>query len=61
MVSKDSAADYARSRIETHHRRFQRIVGWLDEGRSDPVALGELERLDGPFPTLDAGALGPGS
>lgn len=47
MVSKDSAAGYARQRHEGHHAHFQRIAAAIETGRTvTPVA----ER---PFPHLD--------
>ncbi len=47
MVSKDSAARYARQRHEEHHRRFAAIATAIETGR--PVTPGER-----PFPHLDA-------
>jgi 1,4-alpha-glucan branching enzyme len=54
MVTKDSAAAYARSRITTHVERFDRLRASLDTGGLQPAELTELRRLDGPFPALDA-------
>lgn len=55
MVSKNSAEEYARDRIDTHSTRFQRLRGALD---TDPVRAAELAvewgRVDGPWGHLDA-------
>ncbi len=55
MVSKNSAADYARSRIATHSARFDRLRRAID---SDPVRASgiarEYEHVDGPWRHLDA-------
>ncbi|CAN5423476.1 glycoside hydrolase family 57 protein [soil metagenome] len=55
MVSKNSAADYARSRIATHSARFERLRQALD---TDPVraaqVAAECARVDGPWGHLDA-------
>jgi len=55
MVSKDSAVDYARSRIATHSTRFDRLRRAMD---TDPVRAGDLaidwRRVDGPWGHLDA-------
>ncbi len=54
MISRDSAADYARRRARTHARRFFSLADAL---RLDPEPTGlarELRELDGPFGQLDA-------
>jgi len=55
MVSKDSAADYARSRIEVHSTRFERLRRAID---TDPTRASritsEYEGVDGPWGHLDA-------
>jgi 1,4-alpha-glucan branching enzyme len=51
MVSKDSAADYARRRHAEHHASFQRIADAIETGR--PVVPSD-ER---PFPHLEPRAL----
>ncbi|MDQ4038915.1 MAG: DUF1957 domain-containing protein [Actinomycetota bacterium] len=54
MVSKDSAVDYARSRIATHSGRFERLRRAID---ADPARAGEItseyESLDGAWGHLD--------
>jgi 1,4-alpha-glucan branching enzyme len=56
MVTKDSAADYARGRAATHTARFDRLADLLDTA-DHPAAetyAAELRTLDGPFGHLDA-------
>jgi 1,4-alpha-glucan branching enzyme len=48
MISKDSAAEYARQRHEGHHAAFQRIAASIETGRPSPPPV------DRPFPHLDA-------
>ncbi|MBB4685551.1 1,4-alpha-glucan branching protein domain-containing protein [Amycolatopsis jiangsuensis] len=59
MVTKDSAADYARRRAAVHTERFDTLAGLLDRGdRTRALALAdEYRRADGPFGHLDARAL----
>lgn len=52
MVTKDSAADYARRRAETHRERFAELANLLRD--PDPVRLAALRAEDGPFGQLDA-------
>ncbi|RZQ64500.1 glycoside hydrolase family 57 protein [Amycolatopsis suaedae] len=59
MVTKDSAADYARSRAEVHTARFDELAALLGPADRDR-AVGVAARLradDGPFGHLDARAL----
>lgn len=63
MVTKDSAADYARRRAKVHEERFAELAGLLRSGRGDR-ALARAEELgseDGPFGHLDARQLIPAS
>jgi 1,4-alpha-glucan branching enzyme len=57
MVTKDSAAEYARWRADEHAARFHRLADLLD--RAEPAAgyTAELRRIDGPFGHLDARTL----
>jgi 1,4-alpha-glucan branching enzyme len=55
MVTKDSAADYARYRAKVHAERFRELVS----RRGDPGRAAELRLLDGPFGHLDARGLAP--
>lgn len=58
MVTKDSAADYARERARLHTERFDRVAALLAEGSQG--APGEVERMraeDSPFGHLDARSL----
>jgi 1,4-alpha-glucan branching enzyme len=55
MVTKDSAAGYARDRARQHTERFSRLAGLIEAG--DPGAgpyAQRLRALDGPFGHLDA-------
>ncbi|WP_309113877.1 glycoside hydrolase family 57 protein [Saccharothrix sp.] len=53
MVTKDSAADYARYRAKVHADRFAELAAALRHGRGRARAA-ELRRVDGPFGHLDA-------
>jgi 1,4-alpha-glucan branching enzyme len=59
MVTKDSAADYARRRAHVHTERFDTLAGLLRSGdRTRAASLAaEYRRDDGPFGHLDARAL----
>jgi 1,4-alpha-glucan branching enzyme len=61
MVTKDSAAGYARERASGHHARFQRLADAIDRGGAGAERLAALHRReDGLFPHLDArGLRGP--
>jgi 1,4-alpha-glucan branching enzyme len=56
MVTKDSAAGYARDRARTHTERFYRLAGHVDAGdRAAALAYADhLRTIDGPFGHLDA-------
>ncbi|MFI9815698.1 1,4-alpha-glucan branching protein domain-containing protein [Saccharothrix variisporea] len=56
MVTKDSAADYARYRAKVHADRFAELAAALRHGRGHARAA-ELRLLDGPFGHLDARGL----
>jgi 1,4-alpha-glucan branching enzyme len=59
MVTKDSAADYARRRAAVHTERFDALAGLLHRGdRARAEELAASHRADdGPFGHLDARAL----
>ena len=59
MVSKDSAADYARARHATHRDRFHALAKALTAHRSGDAQrlAARLRELDGPFGHLDARSL----
>ena len=57
MVTKDSAADYARRRAKVHGDRFGELAGLVRAGRSAPARVAELRAEDGPFGHLDARGL----
>ncbi|MGZ8176449.1 1,4-alpha-glucan branching protein domain-containing protein [Williamsia sp. SKLECPSW1] len=56
MVSKDTAADYARDRAFTHAHAAREIVDAADRGREDTAArlAAAWRRADHPFGALDA-------
>jgi len=53
MVTKDSAADYARYRAKIHSDRFSELASSVRNGRGQARAA-ELRAADGPFGQLDA-------
>ncbi|MET1073830.1 MAG: glycoside hydrolase family 57 protein [Umezawaea sp.] len=53
MVTKDSAADYARYRAKVHAERFRELVS----RRGNGARAAELRLVDGPFGHLDARGL----
>jgi 1,4-alpha-glucan branching enzyme len=65
MVSKDSAADYARGRAQLHAGRVEELAGLLADGRRDPAdaLVGrwgpDPHRADAVFGHLDARLLRP--
>ncbi|GLZ35397.1 1,4-alpha-glucan-branching protein [Lentzea sp. NBRC 105346] len=56
MVTKDSAADYARYRAKIHSDRFSELAALVRAGRGHQRAV-ELRAADGPFGHLDARGL----
>ncbi len=56
MVTKDSAAGYARDRAASHAGRFDRLADLIASGRDDDARryAAELRAIDGPFGHLDA-------
>lgn len=56
MVTKNSAADYARARAKTHAARFDQLADALDAGDLAAAAATatDLRAVDGPFGHLDA-------
>ncbi len=61
MITKDSAAQYARSRHDRHHARFHELADLLTAGREGAREAVEVARRmraqDGPFGHLDARTL----
>jgi 1,4-alpha-glucan branching enzyme len=59
MVTKDSAADYARRRAKVHGDRFGELAGMIRSGQHDRARrrAAELRTIDGPFGQLDARGL----
>ncbi|GGP46725.1 1,4-alpha-glucan branching protein domain-containing protein [Saccharothrix coeruleofusca] len=61
MVTKDSAADYARYRAKVHADRFAELAALCRTGRGSTgrghERAAELRRVDGPFGHLDARSL----
>jgi 1,4-alpha-glucan branching enzyme len=60
MVTKDSAAPYARDRAAEHARRFHALADRIESGRDAARLTAELEAVDGPFAHLDARIVGTG-
>ncbi|HEV7906636.1 MAG TPA: glycoside hydrolase family 57 protein [Pseudonocardiaceae bacterium] len=56
MVTKDSAADYARYRAKVHAERFAELASLIRAGRPAERAA-QLRQVDGPFGHLDARGL----
>ncbi|HEY0487716.1 MAG TPA: glycoside hydrolase family 57 protein [Mycobacteriales bacterium] len=55
MVTKDSAAGYARRRAAEHTARFHRLADLVEAGSPQAAAEADaLRRVDGPFGHLDA-------
>ncbi|MBC7253676.1 MAG: DUF1957 domain-containing protein [Actinobacteria bacterium] len=54
MVTRDTAAGYARERFYTHAERFRRCMSMLDRGEAEEELV-RLEETDNPFPWLHAG------
>ena len=56
MVTKDSAAGYARDRATSHTARFDRLAELIESGRDLDAATcaSSLRTIDGPFGHLDA-------
>jgi len=59
MVTKDSAADYARRRAKIHGDRFGELAGMVRTGQHERALrrAAELRATDGPFGRLDARGL----
>ncbi|GAB3431548.1 1,4-alpha-glucan branching protein domain-containing protein [Actinophytocola sediminis] len=59
MVTKDSAADYARRRAKIHGDRFGELAGMIRAGQHDRAVhrAARLRATDGPFGQLDARGL----
>src|SRR5207248_2592891 len=53
MVTKDTAAEYARRRAATHIANAYRLASAIETGRAADVAA-SLRSIDGPFGHLDA-------
>jgi len=53
MVTKNSAADYARRRAAVHTRRFDELASWIGRGPL-PAPVAQWARADNPFGQLDA-------
>ena len=54
MVTKDSAAGYARDRAGEHARRFHALADRIESGRATDRLVEESRRIDGVFGHLDA-------
>ena len=54
MVTRDSAADYARQRARQHAERFAALADAIESGIGAETLAAELRAVDGPFGRLDA-------
>jgi 1,4-alpha-glucan branching enzyme len=54
MVSRDSAAGYARQRARSHADRFAALADAMESGGDADLLAGRLRAIDGPFGHLDA-------
>ncbi|MBV9823816.1 MAG: DUF1957 domain-containing protein, partial [Actinobacteria bacterium] len=58
MVTRDSAADYARQRARQHAERFAALADAIESGTESPEPAeplaARLRAVDGPFGRLDA-------
>ena len=54
MVSRDSAADYARQRARLHADRFTALADAIESGAGAELLAARLRAVDGPFGRLDA-------
>lgn len=54
MVTRDSAAGYARQRARQHADRFARLADAIESGSGADAVAAELRAVDGPFGRLDA-------
>jgi 1,4-alpha-glucan branching enzyme len=53
MLSKGTAAEYAKRRVGGHLDRFERLRAGLEDGRLDESVLREIEDEDNLFPEID--------
>jgi 1,4-alpha-glucan branching enzyme len=60
MVTKDSAADYARRRAKVHGERFAELAGLVRRGHGGAERAAEMRAEDGLFGRLDARGLWDG-
>ena len=54
MVTRDSAADYARQRARQHAERFAALADAIESGTGADALAARLRAVDGPFGRLDA-------
>ncbi|HEX8306135.1 MAG TPA: glycoside hydrolase family 57 protein [Jatrophihabitans sp.] len=54
MISRDSAADYARQRARLHADRFTALADAIESGVGADLLAARLREVDGPFGRLDA-------
>jgi 1,4-alpha-glucan branching enzyme len=53
MISNGSTARYARTRLETHLHRFDKLAEEIQKGEIDRDGLGRMEDLDNIFQSID--------
>ena len=58
MITKDSAAEYARDRAAAHHAAFGALARAVESGRDATAQAARQRATDGPFGHLDARLLG---
>ncbi|HEX8767590.1 MAG TPA: glycoside hydrolase family 57 protein [Jatrophihabitans sp.] len=54
MISRNSAADYARQRVRLHADRFAALADAIESGAGAELLAAQLRAVDGPFGRLDA-------
>ena len=54
MITRDSAADYARQRARQHAERFTALADAIESGADADRLAARLRAVDGPFGRLDA-------
>jgi 1,4-alpha-glucan branching enzyme len=59
MISNGSTAGYARARLETHLRRFEKLAEGIQNGAIDRIGLETMEALDNIFGTIDYRSFAP--
>jgi 1,4-alpha-glucan branching enzyme len=53
LIRNETAKDYAGRRLTDHLRRFDGLAAALEKGKTDPKLLGQCEKRDNLFPSLN--------